>query len=327
MTTLDRDTCRKHELTHAVEIAAAIDTARRLGILTHLDREPAEATATARACGTAPDTTGILLAALHAAGIVAQDPAGRYEVTADGRWCAFVAGSWSCLDDVVRTGMPSVAAHTPAGAAELYPDVVAELSRMFAPAAAQVARILAPTRRVLDVGAGAAPWSIALAAYDPACRVTALDVPDVLASTRAAVAEAGLTNRFHYLAADMLTAEVTPSSYDLIMLGNVCHLFDPASNRRLLARLRPALRPGGRLAILDALPSDDPDQHRQLAHYTLGLRLRTEAGTVHPLAAYRAWTTAAGYGQLSIVQVSAQPPLNLLTASAVTGVTAAHSPA
>jgi len=316
VTTLREDRPRQHELAQAVETAATIDAARRLGILARLDQEPADTTTTAHHCGTAPDITRLLLEALHAAGILARDSAGRYAVTTDGHWCTALAEGWSRLGDVVRTGTPVIAAHTAAGAGELYPEVVAELSRLFAPAAAEAARLLAPVGRVLDVGAGAAPWSIALARADAGCQVTALDVPDVLAATRTAVAEAGLSDRFDYLGADIFEVELPEASYDLIMLGNVCHLFDPPTNRRLLTHLRPGLRPGGRLAILDALPSDDPDEHRQLSQYALGLRLRTEAGTVHPLAAYQAWIAAAGYGQLSTVQVSCRPPLSLLTAPA-----------
>jgi hypothetical protein len=69
-------------------------------------------------------------------------------------------------------------AHEPAGAAALYPDVVPLLSALFAPVALRAARLLTGRfGNVLDVGAGAAPWSIALAASSPGVRVTALDVP------------------------------------------------------------------------------------------------------------------------------------------------------
>ncbi|MDT7600850.1 MAG: hypothetical protein QOK26_2927, partial [Pseudonocardiales bacterium] len=88
---------------------------------------------------------------------------------------------------VVRSGLPHLAGDTPAGAGELYPEVVATLSRLFAPAVERAAELLAPVGgEVLDVGAGAAPWSIALARTDARVRVTAVDVPDVLRSTRRA---------------------------------------------------------------------------------------------------------------------------------------------
>jgi hypothetical protein len=42
------------------------------------------------------------------------------------------------------------------------------------------ARLLPAAARVLDAGAGAAPWSLAVATRDPACLVTAVDLPEVM---------------------------------------------------------------------------------------------------------------------------------------------------
>jgi hypothetical protein len=50
---------------------------------------------------------------------------------------------------------------------------------------------------------GAAPCRIALAAHSPALRVTALDLPAVIATTRRAVEAADLGDSFKYLLADM----------------------------------------------------------------------------------------------------------------------------
>ena len=41
----------------------------------------------------------------------------------------------------------------------------------------QEARAVAAIHSALDVGAGAAPWSLALAGRDPSCRITAVDLP------------------------------------------------------------------------------------------------------------------------------------------------------
>jgi hypothetical protein len=81
-------------------------------------------------------------------------------------------------------------------------------------------------------------------------------------------------------------------------------------------RLRPALRPGGTLAIVDAQPGEDPAQRWYLGLYALGLRLRTAAGAVYPLERYASWTQEAGYRDLSAVSLSEQPALALLTCTA-----------
>lgn len=143
--------------------------------------------------------------------------------------------------------------------------------------------------------------------------MTAVDLPEVLGTTRRAVEAAGLTARFRFRAGDMFTAELSDAAFDMIILGNICHLFGPDTNRALLRRLRPALRPAGTLAIVDALPSGDPAQRQFLSLYSLGLRMRTSAGAVHPLETYTTWTQDCGYTDLSATPLSQAPPLALLT--------------
>ncbi len=301
-------------LVNALQAAAACNAAVRLGILDRLLEAPASADEVARRCRTAPDTTQLLLDALDALAVVRRRDDGTYITATEARCLTIFAAGWSRLGQVVRTGQPLVAADIPAGAADLYPGIVPLLAQLFVPAVRRAVEILAPVRGdVLDVGAGAAPWSIAFALSDPTARVTALDLPAVLRTTRRTVEAAGLAAQFQFRAGDMFTADLPQAAYDMILLGNVCHLFSQNANRALLQRLHPALRPGGTLAIVDALPSEDPEEHRFLSLYALGLRLRTSAGAVYPLEAYATWTREAGYSEVRAITLSRTPPLALLT--------------
>jgi SAM-dependent methyltransferase len=142
--------------------------------------------------------------------------------------------------------------------------------------------------------------------------VTVLDLPAVIPAARRAVDAADLSDRFAYLPADMFTCPLPPAAYDVVLLANVCHLFDEARNRALLGRLRPAVKPGGLLVIIDVLVPPDPVARLSVSLYALGLRLRTSGGGVHPLAAYETWTGEAGFGPVQVEPLSAVPPLSLL---------------
>jgi hypothetical protein len=110
----------------------------------------------------------------------------------------------------------------------------------------------------------------------------------------------------------MFGCALPPAAYDVVLLANICHLFNEERNRALLHRLRPSVRPGGMLAIIDVLTSPDPATQRWISLYALDLRLRTSEGTVHPLAAYETWTSNAGFGPLQVEPLSAVPSLCLL---------------
>jgi SAM-dependent methyltransferase len=201
---------------------------------------------------------------------------------------------WAHLDQTLLEGRPLLRADTPDGAAAIYPGAVGHLGAMLAAAAARAAELLPPAARVLDVGAGAAPWSLAVAARDPACLVTAVDLPAVVPSTRRAVRDAGRERQFRFLAGDLFDVELGRGAYDLAIAGNLCHLFGEAANRHLLGRLHGALAPGGRLAVVDVIADRRP-RPRWVALYELGLALRTASGRVHPLAAYLDWLRDAGF--------------------------------
>ncbi|HEY6539373.1 MAG TPA: class I SAM-dependent methyltransferase [Ktedonobacteraceae bacterium] len=222
---------------------------------------------------------------------------------------------WGQLTRAIRGDQPAKAGDTPGGAETLYPEVVAHLGAWFAPAAEQAAdHLVACGQRVLDLGAGAAPWSLALAARNPDVYVTAVDVPVVLTVTRQLIATSGYADRFDYLSGDLFTIDLGRSAYDLVIAGNLCHLFDEATNRRLLGRLFDALRPGGTLAILDALPNERLDGPRSVVLYALGLLLRTNRGQVYPFSTYMGWLREIGYEAVERIDLSAAPPISLITA-------------
>jgi predicted O-methyltransferase YrrM len=305
---------RLHEAFSTVEVVRA---AERTGVAAFLARTGAASTdEVAAACGLAPVPTGRLLTALAELGVLAPCAPDRFRPLVDlTRWSAVMAGPWASLEACLRSGRPVVNADTAAGAAELYPAVVPRLADLFSTAAASAARLLAPVPgRVLDVGAGAAPWSTALAVVDPGVRVTCLDLPQVLAETRRSVAATGLSERFDYLPGDVFTTALPAATYDLVLLGNVCHLFDPATNAALLRRLRPAIVPGGTLAVIDVLPPADPAARARVALYELGLLLRTDRGRVYSIEDFRAWARAADFRGLRVQPIDGPVDLGLVTA-------------
>jgi SAM-dependent methyltransferase len=109
---------------------------------------------------------------------------------------------------------------------------------------------LRPGDRVADVGAGTGllTWRLA-AAVAPAGRVTATDIdPRVLGKLEAR--GAGVPALKPVVTARQVAPEVPglePGAYDLILLSEVDHLL--GDRARYLAQLRPALRPGGRIAV------------------------------------------------------------------------------
>jgi SAM-dependent methyltransferase len=303
-------------LQEALAISAALSAADHLGVLARLADGPADSITLAHDCAISERGARLLLAALSSLGLIEKDSDGLYRPALPNlaqmtMWITH----WGQLTRAIRDDRPARAGDTPGGAEILYPEVVAHLGAWFAPAAERAADHLVGRRlRVLDLGAGAAPWSLALAARNPDMRVTAVDMPAVLAVTRQVVAASGYATQFDYLSGDLFTIDLDRSAYDLAIVGSLCHLFDEATNRRLLGRLFDALRPGGTLAILDALPNEQLDGPRPVVLYALGLLLRTNRGQVYPFSTYVGWLREVGYEAVERIDLSPTPPISLITA-------------
>jgi SAM-dependent methyltransferase len=303
-------------LQEALAISSALSAADHLGVLARLDAGPADAITIARDCAISERGVRLLLAALSSLGLLEKDAGEVYRPALPNlAQLSMWITPWGQLTQAIRDDQPARAGDTPGGAETLYPEVVAHLGAWFAPAAERAAgHLIARGQRVLDLGAGAAPWSLALVARNPDMHVTAVDVPAVLAVTRQVVATSGYANRFDYLSGDLFTIDLGRSAYDLAIVGNLCHLFDEATNRRLLGQLFDALRPGGTAAILDALPNERLDGPRPVVLYALGLLLRTNRGQVYPFSTYVGWLREAGYEAIERIDLFTVPPVSLITA-------------
>ena len=102
---------------------------------------------------------------------------------------------------------------------------------------------------VLEAGCGTGAQTVALARRSTGARIVAVDVSAAsLAEAQARISAAGLGN-VEFRQADLLALPFAPASFDHIFLCFVLeHLPDPAET---LAALRPLLRPGGTIAVIE----------------------------------------------------------------------------
>ena len=306
------------QLTFLYEARAAMSVLQasvELGVLGRLEEGWADVDTLARDCSIDQRSAPALLAVLVRLGLAERDGRGRYRARRGaGPGFLDLLTSWDGLAESLRAG----ARRRTQPAGEVYPRIVNSLATLFAPAAAAAAYQLASggSSRVLDLGAGAAPWTIALAGSDPTCRITALDLPPVIESTRRAVSATPYADRFRFVAGDLFDVDLDKGSFDLIVAANLCHLFDETGNRRLLERVAEWLAPGGTMAVIDLLSDEWRDPSRAVMLYGLGLCHRTAGGQVYPFTTYVRWLRDAGLRGIERHELSAYPPVSLITASA-----------
>jgi ubiquinone/menaquinone biosynthesis C-methylase UbiE len=310
---------------HALDVYARLMTAngaaqiyraaQQAGVVQALASGPATAAEVASACRTAIQPTALLLDGLVALGLIEQvgEAYGVAPVARilSGPYRDLGDTYWSHLPAFLETGKPMARMDDARESERHYQAQAMALAWMMAPAAAAAAALLdSGSRRgghsVLDIGAGAAGWSLALARRDPTTTVTALDWPAVLAIAHKAAADAGLQERFATIAGDYHRVALPEAAFDLAIVANVTHLETATGNRDLFERLRRSLRPGGKIEIIDVFPVQ-PAGALPAALYALGLALRTTHGRVHSAADLESWLAAAGFDDCRFAPLEAPP--------------------
>ena len=125
--------------------------------------------------------------------------------------------------------------------------------------ALELARPLPQAARVLDIGCGPGMQTLDLAELLPGAAITAIDNhPPFVAEANRHAAARGLSNRVTAQVGDMTALDFPPASFDLLWCEGAAYIMGV---ERALGTWRPLLRPGGRLALSEAIwLRDDPPE-------------------------------------------------------------------
>lgn len=160
--------------------------------------------------------------------------------------------------------------------------------------AARVAGFAPPPRRVLDVAAGHGMFGIQVARAVPGADVAAVDWANVLAVASENAAAMGVGPRFRPIAGSALEVDWA-GPYNLILLPNILHHFDPPTGTALLRKARENLAPGGRVLAVEFVPNPDRVSPPVPAMFALVMLLNTPAGDAYTAAELEAMGRDAGF--------------------------------
>ena len=162
--------------------------------------------------------------------------------------------NWTGLAATVRAGRPATPIDDDPAA--FYGPLVRGTFTTQRRAAMFCARMIGVGRlrgepRLLDVGAGGAPWSISLLEANPRLTAVVNDLPGVIEIAREKVGDHGLSDRCEFRAGDFRALAFEDDHYDLVVLGHVCRTEGARGSAELVGRAFSALRAGGRLLLAD----------------------------------------------------------------------------
>jgi SAM-dependent methyltransferase len=214
------------------------------------------------------------------------------------------AAVWAQLTELARSGQPAHENDSPAMLA-FWTALTPAIGRRGRPVAEEAVRLLGLTEgspSLLDVGGGAALYSLAILRLNERARATQLDWPHVNAIAKAEIDAAGLAARFHTIDGDFRT---TPPGgpYDVAVLSNIAHQESEASAVDLMRRLRGALRPGGRLLVSEFLVDDGRAGPPASLLFNLNMLANTSGGRAYEKSHLARLMGDAGFGEPAFQRV------------------------
>jgi SAM-dependent methyltransferase len=177
------------------------------------------------------------------------------------------------------------------------------MAGMMAMPAQLMARLVDPNAdqklKILDIAAGHGLFGIAFATQNKQAEVTAVDWKAVLEVAKENAAKAGVADRYSTIEGSAFDVEFG-TGYDLVLLTNFLHHFDPPTNKKLLRKVRAALADGGRAVTLEFVPNDDRVTPPEVAGFSMVMLVGTPSGDAYTFRELERMFANAGFSHSTI---------------------------
>lgn len=153
--------------------------------------------------------------------------------------------------------------------------------------------------KILDIAAGHGLFGIAFASNNPQAEIVALDWPNVLEVAKENARNAGVASRYSTIEGSAFDVDYG-AGYDLVLLTNFLHHFDPPTCETLLRKVHAALGENGRAVTLEFVPNEDRISPPEAAAFSMMMLGSTPAGDAYTFAEFDRMFTNTGFSRSEI---------------------------
>jgi len=212
-------------------------------------------------------------------------------------------GPYEHLADIVRTGrtvLPGQGTVDPEN--PVWVEFAQSMAPMMAPLAGPLGALVLEGRsgpmHVLDIAAGHGLFGIEIAKQNSQAHVTGLDWSPVLRVALENARKANVHDRYDMLPGSAFDVDFG-GPYDVVLLTNFLHHFDPPTCVGLLKKVRSVLKPGACVATLEFVPNEDRVSPPMPAAFSLTMLTSTAAGDAYTFRELEDMHRQAGFTKVT----------------------------
>jgi 2-polyprenyl-3-methyl-5-hydroxy-6-metoxy-1,4-benzoquinol methylase len=159
--------------------------------------------------------------------------------------------------------------------------------------------------KVLDISAGHGLYGIAFAQHNSQANVVGVDWPNVLEVAKENAAKTGVADRYSTILGSAFDVDFG-SGYNIVLVPNFLHHFDPATNEKLLRKVHAALAAGGFVIAPEFIPNADRISPQRDAMFSMQM-LGTPAGDAYTYAELETMFHNAGFARSEMRELAPFP--------------------
>ena len=214
--------------------------------------------------------------------------------------------NWGKLEEAIKTGRSPVSRHVFETDPALGANVLSVLHRIGQQSGPDLAKRLGlgQARTILDLGGGAGTNAIAFCRVYPTLSATVFDLATTLPLTERTVKEAGLEGRIALKSGDF-NRDSLGGPYDVVLMSDILHYQNLATNAALVKKIHAHLNPGGRLVIKDRFLDASGTSPAWTAAFAVHILVNTEQGGCYRTAEAMRWMHDGGYTSVEEIERTA----------------------